>query len=63
MGVASSLSIEPDPDKISGTAKIFWVGVQAASTLLLIAGLVIRSKNPRRGLHLIIAGGIGLALW
>ena len=63
MGVAASLFMEPDPDEISGTAKIFWVGVPAASMLLLIAGLVIRSKNPRRGLHLIIAGAIGPALW
>lgn len=63
MGVAASLFMEPEPDEISGTQKLFWMGVPAASTLLLIAGLMIRSKNPRRGLHLIIAGAIGPALW
>ena len=63
MGVAASLFMEPEPDEISGTQKLFWMGVPAASTVALIVGLAIRSKNARRGLHLIIAGAIGPALW
>jgi hypothetical protein len=63
MGVTASLFMEPDPDEISGTQKLFWMGVPAASTVALIVGLAIRSKNPRRGLHLIIVGAIGPALW
>lgn len=63
MGVAASLLMEPEPDEISGTQKLFWMGVPAASTVVLLVGLMIRSKNPRRGLHLIIAGAIGPALW
>jgi hypothetical protein len=63
MGVAASLFMEPEPDEISGTQKLFWMGVPALSTVPLLAGLVIRSKNPRRGLHLIILGAIGPALW
>lgn len=63
MGVGASIFMEPDPDEISGTQKIFWIGVPAASTILLIIGLAIRAKNPRRGLHLIIAGALGPALW
>ena len=63
MGVAASFFMEPDPDEISGTQKLFWMGVPALSTVPLVAGLFIRSKNPRRGLHLIIIGAIGPALW
>lgn len=63
MGVSASLFLEPEPDEISNTQKLFWMGVPAASTIPLIAGLVVRSKNPRRGLHLLIAGALGPALW
>jgi hypothetical protein len=63
MGVVASLFMEPDIDEISGIQKIFWMGVPAASTVPLIVVLAIRSTNPRRGLHLMIAGALGPALW
>ncbi|MGI9666218.1 MAG: hypothetical protein ACR2N2_03835, partial [Acidimicrobiia bacterium] len=63
MGVAASLFMEPDPDEISGTQKLFWVGVPAVGAVLLLVGLRVRSTDPRRGLHLIIAGAIAPALW
>ena len=45
------------------TSKLLFSGVPTLSAIVLVAGLVIQSKNPRRGLPLIIAGAIGPALW
>jgi hypothetical protein len=45
------------------TSKLLFSGVPTLSAIVLVAGLVIQSKNPRRGLPLIIAGAIGPAIW
>ena len=45
------------------TSKLLFSAVPMLSAIVLVAGLVIHSKNPRRGLPLIIAGALGPALW
>ena len=45
------------------TSKLLFSAVPTLSAIVLVAGLVIQSKNPRRGLPLIIAGAIGPAIW
>ncbi len=45
------------------TSRLLFSGVPTLSAIVLVAGLVIQSKNPHRGLTLIIAGAIGPAIW
>ena len=45
------------------TSTIAYVAVPALSAMILIVGLAVHPKNPRRGLPLIIAGVIGPAVW
>jgi len=62
--VAGTLSIFIDWDEEPGVlAKLLFFGIPVLSTMILVAGLVIHSKNPRRGLPLIIAGAMGPAIW
>ena len=62
--VAGTLSIFIDwDDEPEVWAKLLFFGVPALTTIVLVAGLVIHTKNPRRGLPLIIAGAIGPAIW
>ena len=63
MGVAAFAVHGTRAGRNQRNQKLFWMGVRRSRRVPLIAGLVIRSKNPRRGLHLIILGAIGPALW
>ncbi|MGI9607970.1 MAG: hypothetical protein ACR2P0_17710 [Acidimicrobiales bacterium] len=47
----------------SVAAKIFFFGVPVVSAITLVAGLVTQSRDPRRGLALVIAGAVGPAVW
>lgn len=62
--VAGTLSIFIDWDREPSVwAKLLFFGVPMLSTVVLVAGLIIHSKNPRRGLPFIVAGAIGPAVW
>lgn len=62
--VAGTLSVFIDWDREPSVwAKILFFGVPMISTVVLVAGLVIHAKNPRRGLPFIVAGAIGPAVW
>ena len=52
----------PESD-ISWQMKTFWMGLPLLAAATLALGLKIRTHSPRRGLHLIIAGALGPAIW
>lgn len=62
--VAGTLSIFVDWDDEPGVgAKIWLFGIPILSTVLLVAGLAMQSRDARRGLPLIIAGAVGPSIW
>jgi hypothetical protein len=62
--VLGTLSIFQDWDDEPSVLDKLWIfGVPILSAIVLVTGLIIHSKNPRRGLPLIIAGAIGPAIW
>lgn len=62
--VAGTLSVFVDWDEEpSVLAKLLFFGVPIVSTVVLVAGLIIHSKSPRRGLPFVIAGAVGPAIW
>jgi hypothetical protein len=55
---------ESSPEnEVSWQLTTLFFAVPLITTAMLAAGLAIRSKSPRRGLHLIVAGAIGPAIW
>jgi hypothetical protein len=55
---------ESSPDnQTSWQLTTLFFAVPVITTAMLVAGLAIRSKSPRRGLYLIVAGAIGPAIW
>ncbi len=62
--VAGTMSIFTDWDgEPSVLGRLYLFGVPILSTIILVVGLAVQTKNPRRGLHLIIPGAIGPAIW
>lgn len=52
----------PETD-LSWQVRAVWMGIPLLATAILAVGLKIRSQSPRRGLHLIITGALGPAVW
>ncbi len=59
----SYIGMMPAAWKDDVMTQLVFSGIPTLSAIVLVAGLVIHSKNPRRGLPLIIAGAIGPAVW
>lgn len=62
-GLLASNGITSSSWEDDATTKLLFSGVPALSAIVLVAGLAVQSKNPHRGLPLIIAGAIGPAIW
>lgn len=62
-GLLAGIGILSSTWEDDATSKIMFSGVPTLSAIVLVAGLVIQSKNPHRGLPLIIAGAVGPAIW
>jgi hypothetical protein len=52
----------PETD-VSVLMRTFFIVVPAVASIALAIGLKIRSHSPRRGMHLIVAGVMGPAVW
>jgi hypothetical protein len=62
--VGAAVIFEPQPDEqVSWQLTTFFMVVPLIGVVALAIGLKIRSRSPRRGLHLIVAGVLCPAVW